>query len=204
VKKIRRHTEEFKREAVSALESRGNLSIDDVAKGLGIRTSQLHVWSKSLGAEALLTISGGHIEQEVARLHREVAGLRKDRDVLKTSIAYLQVERSRAAIRELNERFRSGHLIGKSFYAQLGLHGCDPSRSVLVTVVPEGSNTFSGQIIKQDGSVVTFDIDLDSPELSRWEDCSQDFQQERQGLVHSRPWAESVVAFELFQEINGL
>ncbi len=40
-KRRKRHTEEFKREAVLALESRGDRSIEDVAKGLGLSASQL-------------------------------------------------------------------------------------------------------------------------------------------------------------------
>ena len=86
--KRKRHTEEFKREAVMAMESRGTRSIDDVAKGLGISPSQLHEWRKTYGAEARLSSSGETLEQEVARLRREVAGLRKDREVLKKSIAF--------------------------------------------------------------------------------------------------------------------
>lgn len=94
MRKLRRHTEEFKREAVMALESRGNRSIDDVAKGLGISTSQLHAWRKTHGAEARQAQSGETIEQEVIRLRRENVGLRKDREVLKKSIAFFVQDRT--------------------------------------------------------------------------------------------------------------
>jgi hypothetical protein len=112
-----------------------------------------------------------------------------------------QVESAREEIRELNERFRNGALLGKSFHAQLRLHGCDPSRSVLVALVPDGANTYSGQIIKQDGSVLAFDVDLDSPDLSRWEDCTREFEQQRLRIETSKPWAPSVVAYELFHAL---
>ena len=92
--KRKRHTEEFKREAVLAMESRGSRSIDDVATGLGISPSQLHEWRKTYGAEARLSKSGETLEQEVARLRREVAGLRKDREVLKKSIAFFVQDRT--------------------------------------------------------------------------------------------------------------
>jgi transposase len=92
--KRKRHTEEFKREAVMAMESRGSRSINDVANGLGISPSQLHGWRKTHGVEARLSTSGETIEQEVARLRREVAGLRKDRDVLKKSIAFFVQDRT--------------------------------------------------------------------------------------------------------------
>lgn len=91
--KLRRHTEEFKREAVLAVEARGNRSIEDVAKGLGIATSQLHAWRKAFGVKARQGAAGETLEQEVERLRREVASLRRDRDVLKKSIAFFVHDR---------------------------------------------------------------------------------------------------------------
>ena len=92
--KLKRHTEEFKREAVLAMESRGNRSIEDVAKGLGISASQLHAWRKAHGTEARASESGETLEQEVLRLRREVMGLRKDRETLKKSIAFFVHDRT--------------------------------------------------------------------------------------------------------------
>jgi hypothetical protein len=113
-----------------------------------------------------------------------------------------KVERCRQELLDLNQKFRSGQLLGRSFYARLGLHGCDPKRSVLVALVPEGADTFSGKVIKQDGTVLGFDVDLDSPELSQWEDLTQKFQTETRSLLGSKPWAESVVAYALFRELG--
>lgn len=92
--KLKRHTEEFKREAVLAMESRGNRSIKEVAKGLGLSASQIHAWRKTHGAEARASESGETLEQEVLRLRREVTGLRKDRETLKKSIAFFVHDRT--------------------------------------------------------------------------------------------------------------
>lgn len=90
----RRHTEEFKREAVLAAESRGNRSIEDVASGLGISPSQVHAWRKVYGVETRVANSGETLEQEVSRLRRENANLRRDRETLKKSIAFFVHDRS--------------------------------------------------------------------------------------------------------------
>jgi hypothetical protein len=111
-----------------------------------------------------------------------------------------KVEQCRQELLDLNQKFRNGQLLGRSFYAQLGLHGCDPKRSVLVVLVPEGADTFSGNVIKQDGTVLGFDIDLDAPELSQWEDLTQKFHEETRRLLGRKPWAASVVAYALFRE----
>lgn len=92
--KLKRHTEEFKREAVLALETRGDRSIGELAKSLGLSTSQLHLWRKTYGAEARQAKSGETLEQEVMRLRRENVGLRKDREVLKKSIAFFVQDRT--------------------------------------------------------------------------------------------------------------
>jgi transposase-like protein len=65
-KRRKRHTEEFKREAVLALESRGDRSIEDVAKGLGLSASQLHAWRKTQGIDARRSKTGETVEQELA------------------------------------------------------------------------------------------------------------------------------------------
>jgi transposase len=93
-KRRKRHTEEFKREAVLALESRGDRSIEDVAKGLGLSASQLHAWRKTQGIDARRSKTGETVEQELARLRRENANLRKDREVLKKSIAFFVQDRT--------------------------------------------------------------------------------------------------------------
>ncbi len=97
----------------------------------------------------------------------------------------------------LNQRLRSGKLLRKSFYSQLKLHRCDYQQSILVKLVPEGAQTYAGRIISQDIRVIDFDIDLDSPDLSRWADVTDQFLAEYQKLRAHRPWDPTVVAYEI-------
>jgi hypothetical protein len=115
-------------------------------------------------------------------------------------LASRQVQQSRQELVELNERFRSRHLLSKSFYAQLEQHGCDTQRSVLVELVPDGASTYSGKLIRQDGTVLSFDIDLDSPDMSKWDDVTRSFQAESRRLQRSRPRARPVIAYELLRD----
>lgn len=111
------------------------------------------------------------------------------------------VQESRKALLEVNSRFWKRSLLGPSFYVQLDAQGFDCARSLLVVAVPEGSNTYSGHIIRQDGRVFRFDVDLDSPHLSEWEDVTQSFLEKCRKLEAAEPWADPVVAWALFGEI---
>lgn len=83
----KQHTEEFKRDAVKLMETRGRRTVADVAAGLGVAESQLHDWRQKFGAAVRTNASGETLEAEVARLSRENAQLRRERDVFKKSIA---------------------------------------------------------------------------------------------------------------------
>ena len=93
-KKRTRHAEDFKREAVRLMESRGTRTIADVAASLGVAEAQLHAWRKQYGTEAQLRRERGETpEEELARLRREVAQLRQERDILKKSIVVFVKDR---------------------------------------------------------------------------------------------------------------
>lgn len=108
-----------------------------------------------------------------------------------------KVEKARQALLEVNRKFWRGQLLGGTFYAQLGAHGCDYRRSVVISLVPEGARTFTGKLLVQDGNVLGFDIDLDRSDLSRWEDLTQQFREECSHLRKAKPWAPQVLAYEL-------
>lgn len=92
----RQYTAEFKREAVRLM-TQGDLSAAQVARDLGINPNLLGKWKRQLEAGQQAQASGrngyvafpgqGHArDQEVARLQRENAALRMERDVLKKAI----------------------------------------------------------------------------------------------------------------------
>ena len=88
-KKKKRYSEEFKKEAVRLLETRGKTSASEIAASLSVQPGQLYQWRKDLLGEAIAITSGRgeSPEEELVRLRKEVALLRKEKDVLKKSIA---------------------------------------------------------------------------------------------------------------------
>ena len=80
-----------------ALVTRGKRPASEVAKGLGVAESMLYQWRKHLAdvVEIARNGRGESKEEELARLRREVAVLRKERDVLKKSITFFVKETDR-------------------------------------------------------------------------------------------------------------
>lgn len=92
--KRKRHTDEFKREAVRLMETRGERSIADVAEGLGVLTNQLYDWRRKYSdvSKAVRDERGETPEEELKRLRREVARLNRERDILKKAAAFFAKE----------------------------------------------------------------------------------------------------------------
>ena len=81
----KKYTDEFKREAVRAMEQRGGRTIVEVAKELGLNPKQLYNWRDALRHKGELS---GQVEQEtqeaeLKRLRRENRELRMEREILK-------------------------------------------------------------------------------------------------------------------------
>ncbi|MDX1928091.1 MAG: transposase [Pirellulaceae bacterium] len=82
-----RRSEAFKREAVRKMETRGELSIEEVASSLGVRANQLYNWRMQYGSQ----IAGTAMETpeaELQRLRRELRQVREERDILKKATAF--------------------------------------------------------------------------------------------------------------------
>ena len=82
----KRYTDEFKAEAVRLVENRGGRTVGEIAQSLGVAENMLHAWKRqhegTRGSDR-----GESAEQELHRLRREVADLKRDRDALVKSIA---------------------------------------------------------------------------------------------------------------------
>jgi transposase len=95
-RKLRRSFEpEFKREAVRLYEERraAGVPIGRVATELGVRPNQLREWARQRTAELMpATPSGETLEQEVRRLRRENATLRKEAEFAKKAAAFFARE----------------------------------------------------------------------------------------------------------------
>jgi transposase len=92
-KSRKKYTEEFKREAIRAMELRGERTVVDVAKSLGVPENVLHNWRKKLGSQIADT-SEETPEQELKRLRREVVDLKREREILKKATAFFAKENS--------------------------------------------------------------------------------------------------------------
>jgi transposase len=85
--KRRRHPDEFKAEAVRLVESRGDRTMAEIARSLGVAESLLHTWKRHAESSQSAGDRGETSDQELRRLRREVADLKRDRDALVKSIA---------------------------------------------------------------------------------------------------------------------
>ncbi|MGC3875394.1 hypothetical protein ACPF7Z_19315 [Halomonas sp. GXIMD04776] len=103
---------------------------------------------------------------------------------------------------ELNEKLHKKLLVNENFYKQLMQKGFAYHQCLLVSLFPDSSNTYCGKLIRQDGSVFEFDIDLDSAEYSSWEDVTGSFRELYERNKVGKPWLKDVVAYDLFYELK--
>jgi transposase len=84
--KRRRYTAEFKAEAVRLVEQRGDRTVGEIAQSLGVAENILHAWKRQ-HEPSQSNDRGETAEQELHRLRRENAELKRDREALAKSIA---------------------------------------------------------------------------------------------------------------------
>jgi transposase len=84
------YTREFKEEAVRLAQTSGK-PITQIARELGISDSAIHSWRKELAEHGTEAFAGkGHqtaLEEEVARLKRELERVQQERDILKKVVS---------------------------------------------------------------------------------------------------------------------
>lgn len=85
----RKYSAEYKPEAI-ALTQQPNTSIAAVARSLGINAVNLRRWihEAETADKSLFTGQGNPRDEELARLKRELAGVKKERDFLREAAAY--------------------------------------------------------------------------------------------------------------------
>lgn len=85
----KRYTEAFKREAVAMTRLPG-ATLEKVGKDLGINPGVLGRWRRSIDehGEQAFPGEGNARDEEVVRLKRELAKVRKERDFLKEAAAF--------------------------------------------------------------------------------------------------------------------
>jgi len=85
----RKYTQEYKQEAVLLVKQSG-LPIAEIARNLGINYNVLRRWVKEYSEPGKKAFpgQGNARDEEVARLRKELAQVKKERDFLKEAAAY--------------------------------------------------------------------------------------------------------------------
>jgi transposase len=89
------YSKEFKQKAVELSNVRGN--VQEIAKELDVRPELIYRWRRELGLEPTLAFSGNGKKQlteeqkELARLKRELADVKMERDILKKAVSIFSV-----------------------------------------------------------------------------------------------------------------
>ncbi len=94
-KKRTKYDDNFRREAVRLLETRGGRSAGEVAESLGISESMLWRWKKKFGGSDKPTPSesgDADTAAEVKELRKRVRELEMERDILKKATAFFAKE----------------------------------------------------------------------------------------------------------------
>ena len=96
-----KYTKEFRQEAVKVVID-GGLSIYEAGKRLSLSPSTLTNWVKSYKSGKLSEVGStqrplSEQEMEIARLKRELAEVKMERDILKKAAAYFAKESQRGA-----------------------------------------------------------------------------------------------------------
>jgi len=91
--KRQHYTEEFKRDAVRVVQSRGTRSIADVASSLRVSKSMLYRWTVQYGAEVTgRAASSQRAQEDVEALRRRVRQLEQENAFLKKAAALFAKE----------------------------------------------------------------------------------------------------------------
>jgi transposase len=93
-KQRKKYTDEFKRDAVRMMRSRGARTVAQVGDDLGVSGNQLHRWAKDLDKAVLSKRNerGETLEDENRRLRKENDRLRMEKAILKKAAAFFAKE----------------------------------------------------------------------------------------------------------------
>ena len=91
--KRRKHSDEFKREAVNLVTAQG-YSVAAAARNLGVNENLLRTWKKKFEADQADASLTEDERMELGRLRAENRRLRMERDILKKATAFFANERN--------------------------------------------------------------------------------------------------------------
>ena len=94
MKKRRKHTDAFKRDAVKLMVNRGARTVEDVAKSVGVSPSLLHKWHQLYGESVAASRSQEPSQgaEDTEALRRRVRQLEQENALLKKAAAFFAKE----------------------------------------------------------------------------------------------------------------
>lgn len=116
-------------------------------------------------------------------------------------MAGMKQQNAESQLRELNRLFHDRSIAAASFYQQLAACDLDVDRCVLVELVPDGAAIYFGRLISPDGTVLEFDLDLESPDYSEWSNVTDQFTEHVAASAKHKPWLPEVIAHRLHLEL---
>ena len=112
----------------------------------------------------------------------------------------LRVREEKTNILHLNKMFHEFKVAPEEFFQQLKSRDVDIGLSILISICPDGDNTYFGSLINQFGNICSFDIDCDDEKYSRWDISSSNKLHKSPQHTKSKPWDAEVIALDLFKE----
>lgn len=94
MKKRKKYTEEFKKDAVRLMVNRGTRTVEEVAAGLGVNANMLYRWQQQYG-DVITTKQRPQSSQEqenVEQLRRRLRQLEQENALLKKAAAFFAKE----------------------------------------------------------------------------------------------------------------
>lgn len=116
----------------------------------------------------------------------------------------IKVSKARTLLIDQNQEFHEMRMLPPSFYNQLKDKNFEYLRCVLVNVFPDDFNSYCGRIIRQDGRIFKFDLEMNEKECSIWEDVTDEFLETYNRINKSKPWSDEVIAVQLFNENSSI
>jgi len=113
-----------------------------------------------------------------------------------------KIEDVEKEIVDINNKFHAKQLLTDTFYKQLIEAGFLYKQCLVISIFPDGENTYCGHLIRQDERIFEFDVDLDSSEYSSWKDVTKDFFQIYEKNKKTKPWLKEVVAYRVFGRLE--
>ena len=116
----------------------------------------------------------------------------------------IKVSKARTLLIDQNQEFHEMRMLPPSFYDLLKDKNFEYLRCVLVNVFPDDFNSYCSRIIRQDGRIFKFDLEMNEKEYSIWEDVTGEFLETYNRINKSKPWSDEVIAVQMFNENSSI